>query len=75
MPQQQRRLRRTPYPRHHFHERTPWLRIFADKPRERALVLRARQHHSERDEDFLDQVEDAEQLFASASLTGPFDCP
>lgn len=70
MPQQRWR-RRPPQQRHHFHWRTPWLQIFADEmlERARALALRERQHRHERD-DFSDQVEAAERLFAGFEERG-----
>ena len=65
MPQRPRRPSH-PRPRHHFDWRTPWLQIFMDEMRERALGLasRERRERPDREDDFLDQAEDAERLFA-----------
>jgi len=63
MLQQQQRRRRPADQRHHFDSRTPWLQIFTDEMLTRARLLRAFAT-ADRHEDFLDQVEDAERLFA-----------
>lgn len=50
-------------PRHYFHRKTAWrLRMFADEMRERMRTIYERTPEVEND--FLDQAEDAERLFA-----------
>ena len=71
--QQQQRRRRPAEQRHYFDWRTPWIHIFADEMLTRARMLGAFATADRHHDDFLDQVEEAERLFAGLPW-GDDDC-